>query len=53
MTENHERDRNQKQPTQKKQQGSRPGLKTASQQNKDSPSSSRMYGNTDENIHDT
>jgi hypothetical protein len=53
MAEDHEKDRNQKQTKQTKQQGSRPGLKTASQQNKDSPSSSQMYGNTDENTHDT
>jgi hypothetical protein len=56
MAEAHEKDRKQKQTKQTKQtkqQGSRPGLKTASQQNKDSPSSSQMYGNTDENTHDT
>jgi hypothetical protein len=53
MTENHERDRDQKQTKQTKQQGSRPGLKNASQENKDSPSSSQIRGNTDQNTHDT
>jgi len=53
MAETHEKDRNQKQTKQTKQQVSRPGLKTASQENKDSPSSSQMSGNTDQNTHDT
>ena len=45
MEETHEKDRNQKQPNQTKQQASRPGLKTASQENKDSPSSDQRTGN--------
>jgi hypothetical protein len=53
MAETHENDRNQKQTKQTKQQGSRSGLKTASQENKDSPSSSQIRRNTDENTHDT
>jgi hypothetical protein len=53
MAETQEKDRNQKQTKHTKQQGSRPSLKTAGQENKDSPSSSRKYGNTDENTHDS
>jgi hypothetical protein len=53
MPETHEKDRHQKQTKQTKQQGSRPGLKTASQGNKDSPSSSQIRGNTNQNTHDT
>jgi hypothetical protein len=52
MAETHGKDRHQKQTKQTKQQGSRPGLKTASQE-KDSPSSSQIRGNTDQNTHDT
>jgi hypothetical protein len=53
MAETHEKSRNQKQPKQTKQQASRPDLKTASQENKDSPSSGQKYGNPDKNTHDT
>jgi len=53
MAETHEKDRHQKQTKQTKQQGLRPGLKAASQENKDSPSSSQIRGNTDQNAHVT
>ena len=44
MAETHEKDRHQKQTKQTKQLGSRSGLKTASQENKDSPSQVRYAG---------
>jgi hypothetical protein len=50
MAENHEKDRKQKQT--KQQPGPRPGLKTAGQENEDSPSH-QTHGNTDSNTHDT
>jgi hypothetical protein len=53
MAETHDKDRNQKQTKQTKQHDQRSGLKTASQQNKDSPSSGQIRGDTDENTHDT
>lgn len=53
MAETHDKDRNRKQTKETKQQASRSDLKTASQQNKDSPSSSQIFGKGDENTHDT
>jgi hypothetical protein len=53
MAETHEKDRKQKQTKQTKQHDPRSGLKTASQENKDSPSSSQIRRNTDENTDDT
>ena len=53
MAETHDKDRNRKQTKETKQQVSRAGLKTASQEKKDSASSSQIRGNTDQNTHDT
>jgi hypothetical protein len=53
MAKRHEKERNQQQPKHTKRQGSHSGLKAASQESKDSPSSSQNYGNPDENTHDT